>query len=189
MKLLLTTVLLIVSALSASCQGVRYTVQNQTGQLGGATYPVTTPVQFSTLSLTLTYADSSTFTENLLGTLAPAGTKNSSVYPLVDPTRGAITTAQISGLFSTLNWQESATFLGPKTNVTVSNPFSATEPGGIFQFAFIDGVTATGTHYHAGNLSSGPAALPPITPEPGTFALLVSAGLAAACCLRRRRSI
>ena len=168
--------------------GVRYTVQNQTGGLSGSTYPVTTAVQFSTLALTLTYADASTFTENLLGTLAPSASKNSASYLLVDPTHGAITGASISGLYSTLNWQESPTFLGPKTSVTVSNPFTASVTGGTLKFAFIDGTdTTSGISYHAGNLSSGPVTIT-ATPEPGAWAFgLACVAVGAGTRLQRRR--
>jgi len=186
MKTIFALTLLALPSLTVA-QGVRYAVQNRTGGLGGATYPVTTPVTFSALSITLLFADSTTQTDAMPGTVAVSAFKNSAVYPLIDPVHGAITTATISGIFSTVNWQESPTFAGAKTAVTVSNPFSASVVGGVFRFAYIDGTdTTSGLSYHAGNLSSGPSTLP-VTPEPGAAVLLISAGIAAALCARRRR--
>lgn len=172
---------------SALAQGVRYTVQNRTGTLGGATYPVTTPVTFSALSLTLVFADSTVQTDAIVGTVAVSQSKNSAIYPLVDPVHGTIQTATISGLFSTVNWQESPTFGGAKAPVTVTNSFTASVVGGVFKFAYIDGQDASGpSAYHAGNLSSGPAALPPV-PEPGILAVAVSAVVSGLIAMRRRR--
>ena len=173
MKILFHTCLLAVMTSPCCAQGVRYTVANDTGGIGGATYPVTTPVQFSSLSLTLLFADSTTQTDPLADVVV-SGTKNSAVYPLVGP-HGAIMTATLSGIFSTVNWQERATFSGAKTAITVSNPFSASESGGTFKFAYIDGTdTTSGLSYHAGNLSSSPAAFVAVTPEPGAVVLLAA---------------
>jgi len=185
MKTIFALTLIALPSLTVA-QGVRYAVQNRTGGLGGATYSVTTPVTFSALSITLLFADSTTQTDAIPGTVAVSAFKNSAVYPLIDPVHGAIMTATISGIFSTVNWQESPTFAGAKTAITVSNPFSASVVGGVFRFAYIDGTdTASGLAYHAGNLSSGPAALP-VTPEPGTLTLALSIGVTGAWWRRRR---
>jgi hypothetical protein len=179
LKNLFSLLLLSLCSSAALAQGVHYTLSDNSGGLGGTPYSVTTPVTFSNLSLTLVYADAFSQVDQIAGTVSPGQTKNSSVYALADPVHGAIQTATMQGLFSTLSWQTSPTFNGTKTAHTVSNPFSATVAGGTLKFAFVDGTdTSTAAAYHAGNLSSGPSTIT-TTPEPGPIALLVSLALVA----------